>query len=141
LSKRCIILLGTLTELRRSFALRFADLLAGGKSLELRALPAEALATRADQETEVEVAHFGQFSVMASDYLACLKRFDVVRRNRGRGEIRTGQWPIRHGSPERCYWSRWLAPLAVAWVLSAHPPLFGGGSREKIPGRLCNIRA
>jgi len=88
-----MLLLRAFTELRRSFALRFADSLTSRELLKLLPLPAGTLAALADLVTRVELAYFGQYSVIAGDYLACRKSFDVLTatargQERGRAQER-----------------------------------------------------
>jgi len=73
-----MLLLSAFTELRRSFALRFAESLTSRELLSLLPLPAVTLAALSDIVTRVELAWFGQYSVLAGDYLACRKSFDVL---------------------------------------------------------------
>jgi len=82
-----MLLLSAFTELRRSFALRFAESLTSRELLKLLPLPAVTLAALSDIVTRVELAWFGQYSVLAGDYLACRKSFDVLTAT-ARGQAR-----------------------------------------------------
>jgi len=82
-----MLLLRAFTELRRSFALRFAESLTSRELLKLLPLPAETLAALADIVTRVELAWFGQYSVVAGDYMECRKSFDVLTAT-ARGQVR-----------------------------------------------------
>jgi len=82
-----MLLLRAFTELRRSFALRFADSLTSRELLKLLPLPAETLAALADIVTRVELSYFGEYGVIAGDYQACRKSFDVLTAT-ARGQAR-----------------------------------------------------